>query len=341
MNKIRVAINGFGRIGRHAFKIALERENLEIVAINDLTTPEELAYLLKYDTVYGRYEKEVKWDMESRGARSGHIIVDGEKYPIYAIPDPKKLPWKKHKVDVVIESTGRFVKDGAAKAHLKAGAKKVIVSAPVKGSGDIKTYVKGVNNNKYSGDKVISNASCTTNCISPVIRVIDDNFGVEKALMTTIHAYTSTQNIVDGPHKDPRRGRAAAQNIIPTTTGAAIATTKTIPKLKGKFDGIAMRVPVLNGSLADFSIVTKKKVTAQQINRAFRQAEKNPIYKGIIKTVQDPIVSSDIIGDPHSAIVDLSFTKVVGGNLVKVLAWYDNEYGYSQRLVDMVEVVSL
>ena len=341
MNKIRVAINGFGRIGRHAFKIALERENIEIVAINDLTTPEELAYLLQYDTVYGRYEKEVKWDLVSRGTRSGHIIVDEKKYPIYAIPNPEKLPWKKHKVDVVIESTGRFVKDGAAKAHLKAGAKKVIVSAPVKGSGDIKTYVKGVNHDKYSGDKVISNASCTTNCISPVIRVIDDNFGVEKALMTTIHAYTSTQNIVDGPHKDPRRGRAAAQNIIPTTTGAAIATTKTIPKLKGKFDGIAMRVPVLNGSLADFSIVTKKKVTAQQINRAFRQAEKNPIYKGIIKTIQDPIVSSDIIGDPHSAIVDLSFTKVVGGNLIKILAWYDNEYGYSQRLVDMVEVVSL
>ncbi len=341
MDKIRVAINGFGRIGRHVFKIALARENIEIVAINDLTSPEQLSYLLKYDTVYGKYNHDVKWKKDTQGKRTGYIIVDNQKYPVYAIPNPEKLPWRKLSVDVVVESTGRFVKDGMAKAHLKAGAKKVIVSAPVKGKGGIKTYVKGVNDKRYKKDKIISNASCTTNCISPVIKIIKDNFGVDKALMTTIHAYTATQNIVDGPHKDSRRGRSAAQNIIPTTTGAAIATSETIPSLKGKFDGIAVRVPVVNGSLSDFTILTKKKTTVKQINDCFKQAEKNPLYSNIIKTTSEPIVSSDIIGEKYSAIVDLSFTKVVGGNLVKILAWYDNEYGYSQRLVDMIDVVSL
>lgn len=331
--KIRVAINGFGRIGRQAFKVALNKKNIEIVALNDLTDTATLAHLLKFDTVYGKYHKKVTSDKQ-------HLSINGKKYLVTAIPEPKKLPWKKLKIDVVLECTGRFVKDGQARDHLKAGAKKVIVSAPAKGSGSVQTFVKGVNDHNYDSQDVVSNASCTTNCISPVIRIIADNFGIEKAMMTTIHGYTADQRLQDAPHRDLRRARAAALNTIPTTTGAAIATTKALPELAGKFDGMAIRVPVIVGSLSDFTIVTSKKVTPDKINNAFKRAAKNPIYKGIVKTTSEPIVSSDIIGDPHSAIVDLSFTKVVGGNMAKVLAWYDNEWGYSNRLVEMIDVVA-
>lgn len=332
--KIRIAINGFGRIGRAAFEVALEHKNLEVVAINDLTDTKTLAHLFKYDTVHGIAAHKVDADEH-------HIIIDRKKYPVLAIPEPKKLPWKKMKVDVVLECTGRFVKDGAARDHVKAGAKKVVVSAPTKGAGDVQTYVKGVNDEEYNKKHdVVSNASCTTNCISPVMRIIGDAFGIEKAMMTTIHGYTSTQNLVDGPHKDLRRARAAAQNIIPTSTGAAIATTEAIPELAGKFDGMAVRVPVIDGSLSDFTIITKKEVTVEKVNAALKKAAKNPIYEGIVRVTEDPIVSSDIIGDSHSAIVDLGFTQVVGGNMVKILAWYDNEWGYANRLVEMAYVVT-
>jgi glyceraldehyde 3-phosphate dehydrogenase len=331
--KIRVAINGFGRIGRQAFKIALDKKNIEVVALNDLTDTKTLAHLLTYDTVYGKYDKKVTSD-------NRHIIISRKKFLVTAQPEPKKLPWKKLKIDVVLESTGRFVKDGAARAHLKAGAKKVIISAPSKGSSQAQTFVKGVNDHQYKSQDIVSNASCTTNCISPVIRVMADNFGVEKAMMTTVHGYTADQRLQDAPHRDLRRARAAAQNTIPTTTGAAIATTKALPELAGKFDGIAIRVPVIVGSLSDFTILTSKEVTPDKINSVFKKAEKNPIYAGIIKTTSDPVVSSDIIRDSHSAIIDLNFTRVVGGNMAKVLAWYDNEWGYANRLVEMIDVVS-
>ena len=342
-DKIRVAINGFGRIGRAAFKIALGKKNLQIAAINDLTDIENLAYLLKYDTVYGPYQKTVNSRVakSSRGGLAGELMVAGQRYPVYAIAEPEKLPWKKLKVAVVLECTGRFVKDGAAKAHIKAGAVKVIVSAPVKGGGKIKTFVKGVNQTESGKEAVISNASCTTNCIALVINVIHQAFGVDKAMMTTIHAYTSTQNIVDGPNKDFRRGRAAAQNIIPTSTGAALATTETIPELKGKFDGIAMRVPVSTGSVSDFTFVLKRNATVREINQVLKKAAQNSNYKAVLSVTEQPLVSSDIIGSSYSAIVDLSFTKVVGGNLAKVLAWYDNEWGYANRLVEMVSELYL
>ncbi len=332
--KTRIAINGFGRIGRAAFEIALEHKNIEIVAINDLTDTKTLAHLLTYDTVYGKFDRVVKYS-------DTHIMVGKKKYSVLSVADPKKLPWKKMKIDVVLECTGRFVKNGLAKSHITAGAKRVIISAPAKGTGDVTTYVKSANDELYNpNDKVISNASCTTNCISPIMRIMDDAFGIEKAMMTTIHGYTSTQNLVDGPHKDLRRARAAAQNIIPTTTGAAIATTKTLPRLENKFDGIAIRVPVINGSLSDFTIITSKDVTTDQVNRLLKRSVKNPIYKGIVDVTEALIVSSDIIGNSHSAIVDLSFTKVVGGNMVKLLAWYDNEWGYANRLVDMASIVN-
>ncbi len=332
--KVRIAINGFGRIGRAAFEVALEHKNIEVVAINDLTDTKTLAHLFTYDTVHGKAMHSVRFDEHN-------LIINRKTYPVLAVAEPKKLPWKRMNVDVVLECTGRFVKDGEAKAHIKAGAKKVIISAPAKGKGNVQTYVKGANDENYNQNHhVVSNASCTTNCISPVMRVMADTFGIEKAMMTTIHGYTSTQNLVDGPHKDLRRARAAAMNIIPTTTGAAISTAEALPQLEGKFDGMAIRVPVIDGSLSDFTIITSKDVTVEQVNNAFKKATKNPIYEGIIRITEDPIVSSDIIGDSHSAIVDIAFTKVVGGNMVKILAWYDNEWGYANRLVEMVDVVS-
>jgi glyceraldehyde 3-phosphate dehydrogenase len=325
---LRVAINGFGRIGRNTFKAGFGRPGIEFVAINDLTDTETLAYLLKYDTVYGRYGKPVFHN-------PGELIVDNKKIKAFAEKDPSKLPWKELDIDVVLECTGVFLTEDKAKLHLDGGAKRVIISAPNKG-GNINTYVLGVNDSKYNANElIIDNASCTTNCIAPVAAILQGAFGIEKAMMTTIHAYTADQVLVDGPHKDLRRGRSAAQNIVPTTTGAAIATTHTIPELKGLFDGLSIRVPVPTGSLSDFTFLLKRDVTVQEINETFKKAKKNPLYEHIIDITQDPIVSSDIVGSPYSCIVDLSLTKVVGGNMVKVIAWYDNEWGYSNRLVEM------
>ena len=332
--KTKVAINGFGRIGRQFLKAALAKKaKFEIVAINDLTTPENLAYLLKYDTAYGRFAGTVKFG-------KNFITVNGKNYPIYAQKDPSLLPWKKLGVDVVVESTGIFIDKKGAELHLKAGAKKVVISAPAKGE-DIQTYLISVNDMKLGKDKIVSNASCTTNCIAPVISMMNNKFGVKKAVMTTCHAATATQKVVDGPDvKDFRRGRSILNNVIPSTTGAAIATTLTIPSLKGKFDGISLRVPTITGSVSDITMVLKKKVTVEQVNAFFRQMDNHPLYKGIVKSNDDEIVSSDVMGTTYSAIVDLTMTKVVDGDLVKVLAWYDNEWGYSHRLVEMVERVA-
>jgi len=330
---IRVAINGFGRIGRNTFKAGFGRKDLkdiEWVAVNDLTSPDNLAYLLKHDSVYGNFEHEV-------GHGKDYLEVDGKKVLVFAEKDPTKLPWGKLKIDVVLECTGIFRDKAGAEMHLKAGAKKVIISAPSKGN-DVNTYVLGVNAEKYGKkEAVIDNGSCTTNCIAPVAAVINKNFGIEKAMMTTIHAYTADQSLVDGPHKDVRRGRSAAQNMIPTTTGAAEAVAKTIPSLKGTFDGLAIRVPVVCGSIADFTFVLKKNTTVEEINAAFRKAAATPAMKGILLASDEPLVSTDIVKNPYSSIVDLANTKVVGGNLAKVLAWYDNEWGYSNRLIEMVK----
>lgn len=345
---IRVAINGFGRIGRAAFKIALERfpEDLEIVAINDLTAPKVLAHLLQQDSAYGRWGKEVFADEQN-------IIVEGKKYPVLSEKVPANLPWRDLNVDVVIESTGRFTDEEGMRQHLLAGAKKVILSAPAKVktpdvslstsgvSVSVPTFLIGVNQDKYQGQELISNASCTTNCIAPVAAIIHSKFGIAKALMTTVHAVTAEQNLVDGPppggkSNDLRRARAAYVNIIPTTTGAAISTTEVIPELKGLFDGRALRVPVIVGSISDFTFLLKNKTTVEEINQAFKEASENPLWRGIVTWSEEPLVSSDIIGRPESAIVDLSLTQVVDGDLVKIFAWYDNEFGYSNRLVEQV-----
>jgi glyceraldehyde 3-phosphate dehydrogenase len=332
--KIRVAINGFGRIGRAAFKIMLRSpQKYEVVVINDLAPAASLAYLLKHDTVYGTYDKKIT-------AKGNKILVNGKPYLVTAKPDPRRLPWKKLRVHVVLECTGRFVKDGAAKDHLKAGAKKVIISAPATGEGDVQTFLLGVNDKKYKGQKVISNASCTTNSVAPVAQVMVDKFGVAKAMMTTVHSYTADQNLVDGPHKDERRGRSAAMNIVPTSTGAATATAKVIPAIENLFDGLAIRVPTAVVSLSDFTFVLKKNVTSQQVNNALISASKEKRYKGILGVTSEQVVSSDFVGDERSTIVDLSLTKVVGGNLVKVIAWYDNEWGYSCRLVEMISRIT-
>ena len=333
MSKIRVAINGFGRIGRSAFKIAFEKKNLEIVAINDLTDSRTLAHLLKYDTAYGVYERAVSWG-------AGYLVVENQKFPVLSEKDPGKLPWKDLQVNVVLECTGFFVKDGTAKTHIQAGAKRVIVSAPTTGSGDIKTFLLGVNDKEFKGDDVISNASCTTNCLGPVAQVILENLGIKKALMSTIHSYTADQNLQDGPHRDLRRARAAAANIVPTTTGAALAMIEAIPELKNKFDGIAIRVPTITGSLTDFTFLVGKEVTVEEVNDLFLKAAQEKRYKGILAVAEDPIVSSDIVGTSYSAIVDLAMTRVMGGDLVKVLAWYDNEWGYANRLVEQIELVA-
>ena len=327
---MKLAINGFGRIGRAAFKIALDKK-IRVEAINDLTDTKTLAHLLKYDTVYGIYEKKVSYDDKN-------LIVNGKKYPVYAIPEPQKLPWKKLKIDVVLECTGRFVKDNDAYAHIKAGAKKVILSAPAKGKGNVSTCLIGVNDNQFSKSQVVSNASCTTNSIGPLTALIDLKFGIAKAFLTTIHSYTAGQNIVDGPNKDPRRARAAAQNIVPTTTGAAVATTKVLPHLEGKFDGLAIRVPTICGSLSDLTYLVKKNTTVEKVNAVLKVASQKSL-KGILAYSDQPLVSSDIIKTAYSAIIDGLSTKVVDGNFIKILAWYDNEWGYSNRLVEMVSIV--
>ncbi len=329
--KTKVAINGFGRIGRNVFKVLFERSDIEVVAINDLTDNETLAHLLKYDTNYGNYQHSVE-------ATESGIKVDGKEIAILSERDPSQLPWAEHSVDVVIESTGFFVKPEDARMHVDAGAKKVIISAPAKGDNadDAHTMVLGVNDESLSesGD-VLSNASCTTNCISPVVSVLHEKFGVEKAMMTTVHSYTADQSLQDGPHKDLRRARAAALNIVPTSSGATIAASKVIPDLEGVFDGLAIRVPTSVVSLSDLTFILKKDVSVDDVNQAFRDACQQPFYQGILECVEDPVVSSDLKGNSHSAIVDTALTQVTGGNMVKVIAWYDNEWGYSNRLAEL------
>lgn len=327
--KTRVAINGFGRIGRSAFKIAFDRDDLEIVAINDLTDTKTLAHLLKHDSNYGEYHKTVSFDSEN-------IIVDGQKVRVLAEKEPAALPWKDLNVDVVIESTGLFTDPEKAKEHVKAGARKVIISAPAKGDG-ADTIVLGVNDDKLANSTdVISNASCTTNCITPVAAIIESHFGIEKAMMTTVHSYTASQRLQDAPAKDLREARNAAENIVPTTTGASIAAAKALPSLQNKFGGLSIRVPTPVVSLSDFVIITKRKVTVEEVNEVFKKAASEPYYQGIVAVTEDELVSSDFIGNSHSAIVDLGLTAVVDGNMLKVVAWYDNEWGYSNRLVEVV-----
>lgn len=327
--KTRVAINGFGRIGRNAFKVAFERNDLEVVAINDLTDTKTLAHLLKYDSNYGTYNHQVSYDDES-------LIIDSKTIKVLAQTDPAKLPWSQLNVDVVIESTGFFVDPKKAHAHINAGAKKVVISAPAKGEGAT-TVVLGVNEESLkSASDVISNASCTTNCITPVAAIIENNFGIEKAMMTTVHSYTASQKLQDAPAKDLREARNAAENIVPTTTGASIAAGLALPVLQGIFGGLSVRVPTPVVSLSDLVFITKKKVKIEEVNEVFRQAAKDPYYLGILAVSEDELVSSDFIGNSHSAIVDLKLTNVVGGNMVKVVAWYDNEWGYSNRLVEVV-----
>jgi glyceraldehyde 3-phosphate dehydrogenase len=342
---VKVGINGFGRIGRLALRIALLKhsQDIQIVAINTSGSMNVAGWvhLAKYDSTYGKFAKELvaeelkdPKDATDEDPLIGNIKVEGQVIPVLAQKDPAKIPWGKYGADVIIESTGKFTSEEEAKKHALGGAKRVIISAPSKG-GNVGTYVLGVND--YKGDAtVLNNASCTTNCIAPVAAVMHSKFGIEKAAMTTIHGYTDDQNLKDNSHKDLRRARAASENIIPTSTGAAVATTETIPELKGLFDGMALRVPVATGSMTDFAIITKRDVTIEEINQAFVEAEKNPLYKGILATTTEPVVSSDIIGRSESCIVDLSLTQVIAGNLVKVFAWYDNEWGYSNRLVEQV-----
>lgn len=327
--KTRVGINGFGRIGRNAFKVAFERSDLEIVAINDLTDTKTLAHLLKHDSNYGTYQHNVGHDDTG-------IIVDGKHIVVLAEMDPAKLPWADLKVDVVIESTGFFVDPAKARAHIDAGAKKVVLSAPAKGEGAT-TVVLGVNEDQLeTASDIISNASCTTNCITPVAAVIEANFGIEKAMMTTVHSYTASQKLQDAPAKDLREARNAAENIVPTTTGASIAAGQALPALQGIFGGLSVRVPTPVVSLSDFVIITKRDVTVEEVNEVFKKAAKEPYYQGILAVSDEPLVSGDYIGNSHSCTIDLQLTAVVAGNMLKVVAWYDNEWGYSNRLVEVV-----
>ena len=325
---MRIAINGFGRIGRNAFKIILERPGVQVVAINDITDAETLAHLLKHDSSYGTYEKKVE-------AKENSIVVNGHEVPIFAEKDPERLPWGELGVDVAIESTGFFTKPEDARKHILAGAKRVVISAPAKGEG-AKTVVLGVNEEIVdSSDEIISNASCTTNCIAPIMKILEDNFGIEKAMMTTVHSYTGSQRILDAPAKDLREARSAAENIVPTTTGASKAAALTIPSLVGKFNGLSIRVPTPVVSLSDITAVLKCETTKEELTEMFRAAAEEPYYEGIIGVTDEELVSSDFIGDPHSCIVDLPLIDVVGGNMIKIVAWYDNEWGYSNRLVEL------
>lgn len=343
MKEIKVAINGFGRIGRLFFRNVFLREpelnfGLKIVAINDLGDTENLAYLLKYDTVYGRYDKNVEF-------KDGNLIVEGREIKILQVKEPENLPWKDLDIDVVVESTGFFESYEKAEAHLKAGAKRVVITAPAKDAdGPLgQTILVGINEEELKQCKISSNGSCTTNASSPVIQVLSENPGILKAILNTVHGYTATQNLVDGPvrgGKDFRRGRAAAQNITPSTTGAAIAVTRAVRELEGKFDGIALRVPTVSGSIADITFVSKRKTSVEEINNILSEAAESPRWKGILKVTKDQIVSSDILGEPYGAIVDLNFTKVIDGDLVKVLSWYDNEAGYVSTLIKHIEKIS-
>ena len=330
----KIAINGFGRIGRNAFKLAFERDDIEVVAINDLTDTKTLAHLLKHDSTYGTYHYDVSYDENS-------IFVAGKQIRVLAERDPALLPWGEFGIDVVIEATGLFVQPEKARAHINAGAKKVVISAPAKGEG-AKFIVLGVNEHELTReDDIISNASCTTNCIAPVMAVLEREFGIEKSLMTTVHSYTASQRILDAPAKDLREARSAAENIVPTTTGAAIATAKVIPSLEGKFDGLSVRVPTPVVSLSYITAVLKRNTTKEEINEVFKRAAADPFYQGILAVTDEPLVSMDFKGNSHSSIVDLSLTNVVDGNLIKVVAWYDNEWGYSNRLVEIVADVAV
>jgi len=329
---VRVAINGFGRIGRMVFRAGCNDPAIEFVAVNDLTDAKELAYLLKYDSVHPPYPGTVSFEGNT-------LIVDGRRIPVYAERDPAKLPWKDLHVDVVIESTGLFLSRDLASKHLEAGARKVILSAPAKGE-DIPTLVKGVNEHTYDRERmhIVSNASCTTNCLAPMVKVLNDNFGVVKGFMTTVHAYTADQHIVDAPHKDPRRGRTAAVNIVPTSTGAAKAVSLVIPEMKDKLDGFAIRVPVPDGSITDFVCELKRDVSKDDINNLFKNVAQFHL-KGVLQYNEEPIVSHDIVGNRHSCVFDATLTKVISGRFVKVFGWYDNEWGYSCRMIDLAKMM--
>lgn len=329
---IRVGINGFGRIGRNVLRAIIKRSGIDVLAINDLADSKSLAILLKYDSVHGVLQGNIE-------AKEKSLIVNGKEIQLLMEKDPSKLPWKSMAVDIVIESTGIFTSRAECAKHLDAGAKKVILSAPAKDKIDA-TIVVGVNTKDLKPEhKIVSNASCTTNCLAPLVKVLHDNFGIEKGLMTTIHAYTNDQRISDLIHKDLRRARAAAINIIPTTTGAAKAIGEVIPSLKGKLDGLAMRVPVANGSVTDFVAVVSKDATVESINAAMKKAAEGEL-KGILQYCEDPIVSSDIIGNPHSSVFDSELTYVIDKRMVKVIAWYDNEWGFSNRMVDLIELIA-
>lgn len=330
--RIKVAINGFGRIGRAFFKIAWERPEIEIVAVNDLGSLESLAYLLQYDTVYGKFAQKVE-------AVEGGISVGGKLVKFISEKDTTKLPWGDLGIDVVVESTGLFTAYEKAKFHIDCGAKKVVISAPAKGDGTVpgEMILTGINEEKFGTCDITSTASCTTNAVSPVIAILDEAIGVDKAMLSTTHAYTGTQALVDGPSKkDLREGRAAAQNMVPSSTGAAIAVAKVYPKLEGLFDGISIRVPVPAGSIADVTFIAKRDTTAEEVNEALKKSASDPRWQGLFTVTTEPLVSSDILGESHASIVDLAMTRVVGGNLVKVLAWYDNEMGYTHALVEHV-----
>lgn len=329
MSVTRVAINGFGRIGRSAFKIAFERSDIEVVAINDLTDTKTLAYLLKYDSNYGTYQYDVSSDDTG-------IIVDGKHIAVLSERDPKSLPWRGMFIDVVIESTGFFTKSEDASKHIQAGAKRVVISGPTK-SEDVDTIVLGANDEKIiTSTPVVSNASCTTNSLGAAMAILDANFGIEKSMLTTVHSYTASQKVQDAPAKDPREGRNAAENIVPTSTGAAIAVTKVLPGLRGKFDGISMRVPTPVVSISDVTVLLSRNVTVEEVNSVFIKASKEPFYQGVLTVSDNPLVSRDYIGSSYSGIVDLALTRVVDGNLAKVCIWYDNEWGYSNRLIELV-----
>src|SRR3990167_8466312 len=334
MNKIKVGINGFGRIGRAFLKVSWDRPEIEVVAVNDLGSVENLAYLLKYDTVY----REWKHDIKTEGQ---NLIIDGKIVKVLAEKDPNLLPWKDLGVDVVVESTGLFVTYDKAKAHINAGAKKVVISAPAKKGEDEsvqgETILLGVNEDKFGICDITSNASCTTNAASPLIAILDEALGIDKALLNTVHGYTASQSIVDGPNKkDFREGRAAAQNIVPSSTGAAIAVTKAFTKLSGLFDGISMRVPVPAGSIVDITFISKKGTSIEEVNEILKKAAQEKRWEGIFNVTEEELVSSDILGNPYGSIADLKLTRVVGGNLIKVMGWYDNEMGYTHTLVEHV-----
>jgi glyceraldehyde-3-phosphate dehydrogenase type I len=330
---VKAAINGFGRIGRLIFRIGMQESDFDFVAVNDITDADNLAYLLKFDSVHGVLDADIKIENDE-------LIVNKDRFKVLAITDPRELPWKELGVDIAFEAVGIFRSREKAAMHLEAGAKKVILTAPGKGQPPDFTCVLGINEKEYDPKKhhVISNASCTTNCFAPMCKILNDNFKIEKGFMTTVHAYTNDQRLIDTPHKDMRRGRAASYSIIPTTTGAAKAIGVVIPELAGKIDAIAMRVPVIDGSIVDFVCEVEKGTTAESVNEVFKEAAEGPL-KGIIQYSEDPLVSVDIIGNPHSMIFDSLLTRVMDGKLIKIIAWYDNEYGYTARLIDVAKMI--